>query len=745
MPDEPYNDDLGNGTARPRSADSDNGILEHLTQHLNIKESSYADSSYWSDSQEKPYNPDDLVRKRYDYSIYEDMGHDDQVAVCLQIKRDLILAGGFSIVVEDDDPALIKMRDEIEKSLRDDLEIPLLDSLEEITTAYEFGFSISEKVFKVKNDGNAALKYIKTRHPVTWLIHTDVHGNIVKYEQRGPAGSVDINPDVLIHYKVNQRFQNPYGKSDLRSCWEAWFIKKEIIKFYAIFLEKAASPTPVATYDTNMPQSAVDDIYNAIKKIQTKTALVVPKSIEIDWLESSSQGEVYIKGITLFNMFIGRSLLVPDLLGFQGQETAGGSYSLGKDQLKIFFRHIHRRRQSIEDMVNKEIIKPLVYYNYGNVEKCPEFKLHTIDDDELVELAKLWLEAVKGKVYKPNDEEINHFRTLAKFPDGVVIRDEIIEDPMVPGELVEPEPAPDKDLEEEKQLEQQAEKEKIKDNESLGKNYKRHYKDTQGDYSKKVNFKLVENTMDVLKDGILTESQPIIDDIFHDLFSQIRKKKIIASQSIEKLDEIKLKHTSKLKNVLKSAFKKAHKDAKAQAQAEILKGNNFASPPLPNEEFLRFLEEETFQYIGDWEYGVKKDVKIKLIQAIKDGTPLSDVLGILDDEGRALAELSLERFSRTKLTEVMNRGRHEFFESTGVIAAYQYSAILDDRTSDICEGLHGMIFDKGTEPIPPLHFNCRSVLVPITKYEEYKADKSVDGMNIQKFIDENISSGFSIK
>ena len=259
MPDEPYNDDLGNGTARPRSADSDNGILEHLTQHLNIKESSYADSSYWSDSQEKPYNPDDLVRKRYDYSIYEDMGHDDQVAVCLQIKRDLILAGGFSIVVEDDDPALIKMRDEIEKSLRDDSEIPLLNSLEEITTAYEFGFSISEKVFKVKNDGSAALKYIKTRHPVTWLIHTDVHGNIVKYEQRGPAGSVDINPDVLIHYKVNQRFQNPYGKSDLRSCWEAWFIKKEIIKFYAIFLEKAASPTPVAipTNSIEMPSTPI--------------------------------------------------------------------------------------------------------------------------------------------------------------------------------------------------------------------------------------------------------------------------------------------------------------------------------------------------------------------------------------------------------------------------------------------------------------------------------------------------------
>jgi hypothetical protein len=41
--------------------------------------------------------------------------------------------------------------------------------------------------------------------------------------------------------------------------------------------------------------------------------------------------------------------------------------------------------------------------------------------------------------------------------------------------------------------------------------------------------------------------------------------------------------------------------------------------------------------------------------------------------------------------------------------------------------------------------NCRSVLIPITIYENPKFDKTVDGQNIDKFIEENIGDGFAKK
>lgn len=52
--------------------------------------------------------------------------------------------------------------------------------------------------------------------------------------------------------------------------------------------------------------------------------------------------------------------------------------------------------------------------------------------------------------------------------------------------------------------------------------------------------------------------------------------------------------------------------------------------------------------------------------------------------------------------------------------SYKFSAILDNRTSDICRHLNGKIIlatDKSTlsRCTPPLHFRCRSILVPNLK------------------------------
>jgi SPP1 gp7 family putative phage head morphogenesis protein len=241
----------------------------------------------------------------------------------------------------------------------------------------------------------------------------------------------------------------------------------------------------------------------------------------------------------------------------------------------------------------------------------------------------------------------------------------------------------------------------------------------------------------------MDEAAPVLKKIKDDLLDQVQKKKIVQGQNYDRIDSIKLKNLKELKQILKGSFLQLYKDAKIQASQEILKGVNYSSP-LPNDEFLSILEAETFKYIGDYEYTIIRGVKNELIAAIKDGKSLSSVLGILDDNFDALSQVSLERFARTKHTEVLNKGRKEFFDESGVVQAYQYSAIMDDRTSEICSGLHGKIFEASDAPIPPLHFNCRSLLIPITKYEEYKPTESIRGLSPDKFIEENKGDGFAV-
>lgn len=720
---ESVDDTYGNGQARPRSDKNENAIAQMVDAYANTSEQSFQESTYYADSQVKPYNPDDLVRKAGDYSIYEDMLKDDQVSIALQLKKDLVLASGYDIVLEDDDESGEAIKEDLEVALREDPEVSFDDSLQEMLTAYDNGFSLSEKVFKHRPDGSLTLKCIKTRHPSSWLIHTDEHGNVTRYEQRGPKASIDVDPRALIHLINEPKYGNAYGTSDLRAAHTAWFAKTQVVKFYAIYLEKAASPTPVARYDKNAPQAAVDEIFSVLKKFQAKTAIAIPKEIEVEFIEAKTNGEAYRKAIDMFNMFIGRSLFVPDLLGFQGGEISGGSYSLGKEQLDVLFKHIGRRRQVLERAINHHIIKPIVINNHGLVEKFPKFKLRPVRDSDMIELAKLWLDAAKSKFFQPSDEEINHFRSITKFPEGAV-------------EVIEPNPAPGFEDEED-------EEDKSKDETAAGGDGKpgkaKFALKPPGDYAKKVNFKKIERSMDAYLDTVLDEARPVAAKIMKDIGEQLKRKKIIESQDLDKIDSVRAKYKTQLAKVFGSSFNDAFKDSAITAQSELDGGIKKFTTPLLDEDFLEFLASETWQFVGDWEYNLKKRLRLELAAAIKDGKPLSEVIdSILGEEGMELSDTSIERYARTKFTEVVNRGRHATFEASGVVAAYQYSAILDDRTTDICAGLDGKIFEKGQEPIPPLHFNCRSLLIPITKYEEYEPSKNMDA-----FIEKNIGEGFS--
>jgi uncharacterized protein with gpF-like domain len=55
------------------------------------------------------------------------------------------------------------------------------------------------------------------------------------------------------------------------------------------------------------------------------------------------------------------------------------------------------------------------------------------------------------------------------------------------------------------------------------------------------------------------------------------------------------------------------------------------------------------------------------------------------------------------------------------VVALRYSAILDDRTTEICQELDDCVWhtdsDNWDKLRPPNHYNCRSLLVPITEVD----------------------------
>ena len=69
------------------------------------------------------------------------------------------------------------------------------------------------------------------------------------------------------------------------------------------------------------------------------------------------------------------------------------------------------------------------------------------------------------------------------------------------------------------------------------------------------------------------------------------------------------------------------------------------------------------------------------------------------------------RLARTATNDVYNMGHIDSYAATG-LEYVQVSAHIDDRTSDICLAMNGLIYKVEEAERPPYHFNCRSRLIP---------------------------------
>ena len=95
-----------------------------------------------------------------------------------------------------------------------------------------------------------------------------------------------------------------------------------------------------------------------------------------------------------------------------------------------------------------------------------------------------------------------------------------------------------------------------------------------------------------------------------------------------------------------------------------------------------------------------------------------------------------EALARTSMLSVNNSVRHEQMQrNKEVLAGWQWSATFDRATCEQCMALSGAAFDFNGDPLPgspytgtidvphpPIHFNCRCILLPVMKDEPVPDD-----------------------
>lgn len=685
------------------------------------------------------YHPSDLVRQK-GLRVFTDMRRDDQVKGAMGFKKLAVLSSGWSIKPADGEAENDPIAAFVEHCLRN-MDGSLVEDLREILTAMDYGFSVSEKIYaridKGEYAGKIGLKRIKTKSPDTFEFGVDEFGNLVAiYQCVNGTKRVPLPVEKFVLYSFDAEFGNPYGRSELEAAYRAWWSKDNAYKWMLMFLERHGIPPLMLMHPSGLPQGQQNTLKNILKNLQAGTVALLPRASPDDYelkpLDlADSIDKIFIPAINMYNADMARALLMPSLVGMTSDNQAG-SYARSAVHFDALMMIVDRiRKCDLEERImNEQVIPHLVDINFPVVTEYPTFEFDAIQDSTRFELIKLWKEMVGVKAVTTGDEDELHIRAQLGFPQEIPEPDE--------SRAPTPPPAPQMNPKQDPEDMPRGPKAKAEKEEYAAKKMTAH--------EKKINFSVVKGSLEDIASNAVNTARDGMRKYLDAIVAKVRKGYDADPFALlEAVDKVSLKP---VETALTAMIRDAHADGIAHVQEETKGKREFAVvknlPSVTPKAAIKYLRAKELEVKGATTDAARKAVKQALLTSIKtgDGTEqtvqrlrrdLEPYTGGADNEYDEAGELTnpsrLETIARTVTTEAYNQGRLQEMRGLGelIVPAVQYSAIIDERTTEVCEELHGRLFKLNDPDLdrftPPNHFNCRSVLIEVVIDEDIDATK----------------------
>ncbi len=144
----------------------------------------------------------------------------------------------------------------------------------------------------------------------------------------------------------------------------------------------------------------------------------------------------------------------------------------------------------------------------------------------------------------------------------------------------------------------------------------------------------------------------------------------------------------------------------------------------PHLEAVQFLDWYVVRLANVEEQAMKEAVSKYVQETINKGMSEAEATEYLAQRIEDFKIGRIHAIARTEATRAYNIGNLDEAYHSGAIQKYEYIAVLDERTTEICRERNGLIIDANdlalvAQNTPPLHVNCRSMLSGITIYEDY--------------------------
>jgi phage gp29-like protein len=348
-------------------------------------------------------HPSTILRKRSEPmqrlgELYDDMlAKDADLAAFARKRRDAVLALPRRIVAEDGTPLA---RDTAQFVIQAFKRIQALDqSLGHQLETVQRGISFAEIIWERLERGPLAGAIVPVDiidRPMWRFLFRPVEGKAPELFIRQPIGKPPIPapPGKFIVSREGTK-DNPWGGPGLLDdVYWYWFIKKTGWKWWAVFIEKWASPTVLGKYKhqtqgfaspgaegeavarTNEDQQA--KLLAAARAIQQDQAVVIPDDLAIELLEATRSGSIS------YETFVQMCTRAEANLELGEVDTSGagqgpGSFAKATVSNEVRLDKVKLDAASVAARMRDSILRWMVELNFGVDAPIPRFVIDTLD------------------------------------------------------------------------------------------------------------------------------------------------------------------------------------------------------------------------------------------------------------------------------------------------------------------------------------------------------------------------------
>lgn len=525
-----------------------------------------------------------------------------------------------------------------------------------------------------------------------------------------------IDASRLIHIAIEKEGNNFEGISPFRRAYGNYYRKKLMQKIKLVGIERAALGFPDIVYPPEWKEGSAefDALIDWAKSATSANASYImrPDGTKVNMLQIPFDAEKLQSVIQSENTDMSYVVLADFLmLGRDG----GGNRMLGDSKRKNFLQSMSYLIWQLIDVINNRLVPMYMTWNYGRYEdgKAGKLSVMGVEQKGFEEWTRGLANLANAKLINPDLTLEKQLRDLGDMPPPEEINTEDAPPAPIPPKDT-PAPVEDEGVDDVSRMADMP----VFENR------------TKTAYENKCDFAEIGKALKYGVEDFNYEQKKLLQKVIEDYIYELKKRTVKDGGNIYNV-------VNDLEALGRVAFEKGMIDlikqhviaGQKQIDFELSAKAAFAdTDKLPAGVYAWVKAQAkkiTDDKIGDIEKRIGgaalNQASFYPVNKKLSAAALDEVLKSAREAGDEWVGSASNLSGASAVPFAVNVGRRQAAEANNEVIGFQYSAILDDVTTPTCRQLDGQtraVDDYESAKFdPPNHFNCRSILVPITALE----------------------------